>query len=82
MLMLLQDSPVDVANYYTGDTSWFGFFDPYGAPRKTFHAFKAFADLLETPHRVSCKVDGKDEQIMVCGGVSEDRHVPRQIRGR
>jgi len=74
-LMLLQDCPVDVANYYTGDTSWWGLFDPYGVPRKTFYAFKAFANLLETPNRVACDVADGDEQVLACAGVSEDRNV-------
>jgi xylan 1,4-beta-xylosidase len=78
-LMLLQDSPVDVANYYTGDTSWWGLFDPYGVPRKTFYAFKAFANLLETPDRVSCEIHGADEQILACAGVSQDRNVLQML---
>jgi hypothetical protein len=44
-LMMLQDCPVDVANYYTGDTSRWGLFDEYGAPRKTYYAFRAFNEL-------------------------------------
>jgi hypothetical protein len=70
MLMLLQDSPVDVANYYTGDTSWWGLFDPYGVPRKPFYAFKAFASLLETPNRVRCDIDGAEDQVLACAGMS------------
>ena len=75
VLTLLQDSPVDVANYYTGDTQWFGMFDPYGVPRKTFFAFKAFRLLLETPGRVSVRTQGACDGIYCCAGRSEDGRV-------
>jgi xylan 1,4-beta-xylosidase len=47
-----QDSPLDVANYYSGDTSPFGLFERFGTPKKTYYSFLAFAQLLQTPHRV------------------------------
>ncbi len=72
VLIDLQDSPVDVANYYCGDTNWFGLFNRYGAPRKTFYAFKAFRMLLDTPVRV--KVSGDVEgRMAVCAGVNAER---------
>ena len=37
-LMQLQDSPVDVANYFTGEIQGFGLFNFHGVPRKTFYA--------------------------------------------
>jgi hypothetical protein len=78
-LMLLQDSPIDVANYYTGDTSWFGLFDPYGVPRKTYYAFKAFVRLLETPQRVSCVLLPSDEKVVACAAMSEDGKLLRVL---
>jgi hypothetical protein len=55
---LLQDAPVDVANYY--DTQpWSchcGLFDAYGVPQKTFHAFKAFRRMLDYPCRVQVEL--------------------------
>lgn len=72
VLILLQECPVDVANYFNGGISWFGLFDTYGEPRKTFHAFKAFSLLQETPHRILCEVSGADRAIVACGGVSGD----------
>ncbi len=75
VLILLQDSSVDVANYFNGGISWFGLFDTYGEPRKTFHAFKAFSLLQATPHRILCEVRGADRAIVGCGGVSEDGKV-------
>lgn len=75
VLTLLQDSPVDVANYYTGDTQWFGLFDPYGVPRKTFYAFKAFRLLLDTPNRVSTKPEEPGDGVYCCAGRSEDGRI-------
>jgi hypothetical protein len=71
-LIDLQSAPVDVANYYSGDTNWFGLFNRYGVPRKTFYAMKAFRMLLDTP--IAVKVTGGMEgHPAVCAGVNEDR---------
>lgn len=51
-LLSLQDAPVDMANYYTAEIQMFGLFNFSGVPQKTFHAFKAFRKLLDTPRRV------------------------------
>lgn len=52
-LLLFQDSPIDAANYYTGEIQGFGLFDFSGAPKKTFHAFRAFHELTTTRARVT-----------------------------
>lgn len=54
VLTLLQDLPVDAANYYDGQpTALFcGLFDYYGVPQKTYYAFDAFRRLCEHPIRV------------------------------
>lgn len=71
VLLYLQDSPVDVANYYAGDTNWFGLFGRFGEPRKNFYAVKAFKMLLDTPIRV--KVSGnRPGELAVCAGVNRD----------
>ena len=57
VLIDLQDSPVDVANYYSGDTNLFGLFNRYGTPKKTWYAMQAFGRLLQTPHRVETSHD-------------------------
>jgi len=63
-LIRMQDAPIDIMNYYDGQAvSWFcGLFDYYGCPTKTFHAFKAFKELLAYPQRVkaACDVPGVD----------------------
>ena len=51
-LLLLQDGRVDRAHYYAGDTNPFGLFTRHGVPRKTYHAFRAFRSLLDTPARL------------------------------
>jgi len=51
--MLLQDCPVDVANYYTGEIQGFGLFTFHGSPRKNYYAFKAFRQLLDCAVRVA-----------------------------
>lgn len=53
VLLSLQDSPVDVGNFYAGDTNQFGLFDRFGVPKKTFYAFKAIAELSSTQVRLS-----------------------------
>lgn len=71
-LIELQDAPLDVANYYTMDNQPFGLFTLHGAPKKTFHAFRAFRALLDTPQRVAARgaVTG---QSAVCAGVDRGR---------
>ena len=69
-LVLLQDAPVDAANYYAGDTKPFGLFDELGAPRKPFHAFRAFRSLLDTPLRVETR--SGDGELAACAGLSRD----------
>lgn len=71
VLINLQDLPVDQACYYSGDWSIFGMFDEYGIPKKPFYVFRAFAMLLNTPVRVSCKKDSPDKGISVIGGLSK-----------
>jgi hypothetical protein len=73
-LVLLQDSPVDVANYYSGDTLvGFGLFDRYGIPRKPYHALKAFRMLLDTPNRVACQGGDEETGLAVAAGLALDR---------
>lgn len=72
-LMLLQDSPVDIANFYHGTTlmRW-GLFDGYGVPNKTYYTFKAFKSLLDTPERVSTR--GSDPSgLAAMAGLSHDK---------
>ena len=54
-LLALQAAPLDEANYYSADNQPFGLFSLHGAPKKTYHGFRMFADLLNTPQRVELR---------------------------
>jgi hypothetical protein len=71
-LIALQDAPLDVATYYAGDTNPFGPFTRHGAPRKTFHALKAFALLLDTPARLSTS-PAEQPGIAILAGTNSTR---------
>lgn len=72
VLIDLQDSPTDVANYYSGDTNLFGLFNRYGTPKKTWYAMAAFARLIETPHRVQV-VHDRPGHVTVCAATDVAR---------
>jgi hypothetical protein len=72
LLLLLQDSPVDKAFHYTGDTDRYGFFDHFGVPRKMYYSFRAFNQLMKTPNRVTCHGVPMDDSLAVCAGVAQD----------
>lgn len=52
-LIGLQDSPIAMANYYTGSTLKWGFYDPYGARNKCYYAMKAFSLLAAYENRIA-----------------------------
>jgi hypothetical protein len=66
-LLRLQDTPLDAACYFNAGTHAFGLFDPHGVPKKTFHAFRAFRMLLETPERVAVM----SADVAACAGMNE-----------
>jgi len=65
VLTVLQDAPVDVANYYDGQPSalFCGLFDYYGVPQKSWYAMKAFSELLKYPYRAAVDVHAEQEGI-------------------
>lgn len=71
-LIALQDAPLDVANFYSADNQPFGMFTLHGAPKKTYHAFKAFRTLLDFPIRADARgaTAGRDA---VLAGMRPDR---------
>ncbi|HEX8201697.1 MAG TPA: hypothetical protein VF590_14535, partial [Isosphaeraceae bacterium] len=71
-LLTLQDSPVDGAYYYTADTNPFGLFTRHGVPRPTFHAFRAFRTLIETPDRLATS-GAQPGRLAVGAGMSRER---------
>ena len=72
VLMALQDAPVTVANFYTGEVQGFGLFHFSGVPKSSFYAFKAFRQMLDTPIRVHAQRDS-ESAIAVLAGVDEKR---------
>jgi len=74
VLMLLQDCPLDMANYYTADTNPWGMFDAFGVPGRVYYTFVAFNQLTKTPNRVACEPQGAPQPgITMCAGLSGDR---------
>jgi hypothetical protein len=72
VLIDLQDSPVDVANYYTGEVQGFGLFSFHGVPKKTFYAMKAFKMLVDAPLRVAAE-GGVPGRLAVAAGLAADK---------
>jgi xylan 1,4-beta-xylosidase len=71
-LLLLQDAPVDAANFYTAEIQGFGLFSFEGVPKRTFYAFRAFRELLDTPWRVKA-VSEQPERVAVVAGLGADK---------
>ena len=72
VLLGLQDAPLDMANFYTGDTGCWGLFNVFGTPKKTYHAFRAFKALVDHPARVMTSGD-KPGELNAMAGLSTDR---------
>ena len=73
LLTILQELPIDVANYYDGQPSaWFcGLFDYYGVPQKTYYAFKAFKQLLQCENKVESMIRPNNTGLYCCAAISE-----------
>lgn len=71
VLTMLQDLPVDAANFYTGEIQGFGLFNYYGTPKKNFYGMKAFKSLLETPVRLKSSISIPDSTVIA--GVNENK---------
>lgn len=75
VLMDLQESPVDVANFYSGDTNPFGLFTRHGVPKKNFYGMKLFSQLTHTPQRLAITRKEPGKVIACAGGDSEKDEV-------
>jgi hypothetical protein len=73
VLMLLQDTPIDVAAFYSADYSPWSMFDPFGIPSKVYYAFKAFNQLTQASKRVACEKYTQDSTITIAAALAEDR---------
>ena len=77
-LIYLQDAPLDRAILYRGDSVLNGMFDARGEPFKKFYVYKAMADMLEAPQRLS--VSGADNcGFSVLAGRSRDGKTVRVL---
>jgi len=75
MLLAMQDTPVDMMNYYSGDNSFFGMFTTYGLPKKPYYAFLAFKSLVEHPARVQVDGGRRDELHAMAGLAADGREL-------
>jgi hypothetical protein len=75
-LVYLQDSPVQICDFYQGTTMfWGGLFDEFGVPRKQYYAFKAFKVLLDTPERVEASGGDKNGFAMLAGKAKDGAEI-------
>ncbi|MEJ6579835.1 MAG: sialate O-acetylesterase [Akkermansiaceae bacterium] len=70
-LIELQDTPINICNFYHGELGAFGIFSEQGVPLKVYQALRAFQGLMETPKRVETRgaLDGK---LAFAAGLSTD----------
>lgn len=72
VLSLMQDLPIDVSNFYTGEIQGFGLFTIHGTPKKNYYAFKAFRQMIDTPNRL--KTESNMPRITALAGVNNDKN--------
>jgi xylan 1,4-beta-xylosidase len=73
VLILLQDCPVDVLNFYdAAPSSWWSFFNCYGVPQKAYYAFKAFKQLYDLQNRVETAVANGIGGLYCLGAAGSD----------
>lgn len=71
----LQDTPLDMANYYTGSTLRWGFYDPYGVRNPCYYAMKAFSLLAAYEQRIAVSVSGDATSIRALAARRDDGRV-------
>ena len=77
-LVYLQDAPIDQAILYRGDAVLNGMFDSKGEPFKKFYVYKAMAEMLQTPQRLSA-TGGDTFGFSVLAGRSRDGKIVRVL---
>ena len=71
-LTAMQDSAVDMANYYTSSMmAYFGIFDLYGGRNKCYYALNAFNRMTKHPARVKAIVEGGADSVYALAGLEE-----------
>ena len=71
VLLGLQDAPLDMGNFYTGDNGAWGLFNHLGVPKKTYYAFRGFKTLVDHPLRVAVE-GGKPGELAAVAGMNSD----------
>lgn len=71
-LIAMQDAPVDMTNFYHGETGNFGLFTEVGAPWRNYHALLAFSRMADSPRRVSA-AGAQHGKLHVLAGTDEAR---------
>jgi xylan 1,4-beta-xylosidase len=72
-LVLLQDTGLAHANYYSGDTQWFGLFDEFGIPQKNYFGLLACRHLFDCQRRVAAAVSASaSHNLVVAAGTTTD----------
>jgi xylan 1,4-beta-xylosidase len=73
-LILLQDSPIDIANFYDGaPSSFWSLFNYYGVPQKNYYAFEAFYHLYLHSQRVEVVMQPNINGLYCCAGMDETK---------
>jgi len=74
-LILLQDCPVDVANFYdAAPSSYWSMFNVYGVPQKNYYAFKAFKELCINSERVLTELSCEIRGLYCCCGTDKSKN--------
>jgi xylan 1,4-beta-xylosidase len=76
VLIGLQDTPIDIATFYSGTTFMWGMFTSSGAPQKPYYAFLAFRRMLDSPVRLEL-AQGASPSVRALAGISEDGRTVR-----
>jgi len=79
VLIKLQDTPVDVATFYTGTNLVYGLFNAYGTPHKAYYSFLAFRRILDAPLRLAVETSDA-EGLPALAGLSEDQKMIRILQ--
>jgi xylan 1,4-beta-xylosidase len=93
VLIYLQDSAIDRAQFYRGDSTWMGLFGPGREYFKTAFTFKATAAMLNTPERLDLtgsdtfgfaalagrSPDGKTVQVLISNYEIPPDYQPHQM---
>lgn len=74
VLTLMQECPVDEANYYDGQPHalFCGLFDYYGVPQKTYYAFEAFNRICQFPVQVEVAKSEGTEGLYCCAAKNDE----------